>query len=174
MLVDLVVAGWMCAVAAPRPTVQVERPPLTSEAIIAAIGSEDDARQVVRLVLGGLFAQQSNGGLFVLASQIRDAWLPETKVAGIEMIRLTDAEVQGHLAACGDYWELFDVTKRDNVVSMMASSRCGCSTRSFVTTFEDGRWHLGPPRAGAGAAGWVGGIGSGCMGRPAGCACFPR
>src|SRR5690349_10421785 len=122
MLIELAVAGWMCAVAAPQPTVAVERRPLTSEALIAAIGSEADARGVVRLALASLFAQQHNGRLFVLETQIRDAWLPEVKVAPIEIIRLTDAEMQRHLAACGDYWELFDVTRRDNVVSMMISS----------------------------------------------------
>ena len=66
------------------------------------------------------------------------------------------------------------VTKKDNVVSMTVGSRCGCSTRSFLATFENDGWHLGPPRASAGAGGWSGGIGSGCVGRPAGCPCFGR
>ena len=130
MVVELVVASWMCAVAA-QPTLPVERSPLTSEAIIAAIGSEADAREVVRLVLGGLSAQQSGGRLFVLASQIREAWLPETNVPAMEIIRLTDAEIQRHLATCGDYWELFDVAKRDNVASMMAPRDAGAARGRF-------------------------------------------
>ena len=172
MALELIVASWLCAVAAPQPTLQVGRPPLTSEAIAAAIGSEADAREVVRLVLGSLFGQQSSGRFFVLASQVREAWLPEP--TAIEIIRLTDADVQRHLATCGDYWGLFDVTKKDNVVSMTAGSRCGCSTRSFLATFENDGCHLGPPRASAGAGGWIEGIGSGCVGRPPGCPCFGR
>jgi len=171
MVLGLIVASWMCAVAAPQPTLQAERPPLTTEAIIAAIGREDDAREVVRRVLGSLF-QQSSGRHFVLARQIRETWLPELTVS--EIIRLTDADVQEHLASCGDYWSLFDVTRRENVVSMTAGSRCGCSIRSFVVTFENDAWHFGPPGATARAGRWVEGIGSGCVGRPPGCPCFGR
>src|SRR5438045_3974807 len=81
-------------------------------------GSEADAREVVKLILGSLFEQRPNGRYFVLATQIREAWLPALKT--IDTIRLTDSEVQRHLATCGDYWALADVTKRDNVVSMTA------------------------------------------------------
>src|SRR3954463_14055479 len=118
MALELIVASWLCAVAAPQPPLQVERLPLTSEAIAAALGNELDAREVVRLVLGSLFGQQSSGRYFVLASQVREAWLPEPKA--IEIIRLTEADVQRHLATCGDYWALSDVTKKDNVVLMTA------------------------------------------------------
>jgi len=84
---------------APQPALQVERPLLNSEATVAAIGSEAGAREVVRLVLGSLFRQRSSGRHFVLASQVREACLPEIKV--IEITRLTDAEVQRHLATLG-------------------------------------------------------------------------
>ena len=99
MAFELIVSSWLCAVAPPQPTLQVERPPLTSAAIAAAIGSEAGAREVIRLVLGSMFGQQSSGRYFVLATQVREAWLPDTKAT--EIIRLTDVDVQRHLAACG-------------------------------------------------------------------------
>jgi hypothetical protein len=173
MIGSLIVTTWLCAtLGAAQPPPQLTPSPLTSEGIIAAIGTESDAREVVKLILGKHFEQRNERREFVLASQIRETWLPALTRTSI--VRLADADVDRHLATCGRYWVVSDVTRRDNVVSMKVGERCGCSFRDYVATFENHEWHLGPPRATTGGGSWAEGIGSGCVGPPPGCPCFGR
>lgn len=145
-------------------------PAWTSDDIASAIGSEADAQRVIQLVLRDHFEHRS-GREFVLASQVRQNWLPRMRN---ELVRLMAADVEPHLAACGRYWALFEVTHVANVVTLKIGERCGCSFRGHMATFEDGDWHLGPPRGATRGWGWAEGIGSGCVGRPPGCPCFGR
>jgi hypothetical protein len=165
----LIILGCAATVVVQSPSQPSPRP-MTSEAIVAAIGTDADARDVIQLVLAKLLAQGSRRE-FVLATQISAPWLPS--LDRVEIVRLADTAVDPHLAACGFYWFVFDVKRTDNVVSLKVSQRCGCSTREYVTSFEEGAWHLGPPRAATGG-GWIEGIGSGCAGPPPGCPCFGR
>jgi hypothetical protein len=171
MIANFLVILGCAATIAPQPPPQLLPRPVTSEAIVAAIGTDADARDVIQLVLSKLLAQGSSRE-FVLATQISAHWLPS--LSRVEVIRLADTAVDPHLAACGSYWFVFDVKRTDNVVSLKVSQRCGCSVREYVTSFEDGAWHLGPPRAATAGGGWVEGIGSGCVGPPPGCPCFGR
>jgi hypothetical protein len=171
MIPTLIITLACAATVAMQPPSQVLPHPVTSDRIVAAIGSDADARDVVRLVLADLLAQKSNRE-FVLASQISADWLP--LLGRVEIVRLEDAAVNQHLATCGRYWVVFDVNRTNNVVSLKVSERCGCSVREYITTFEDGAWHLGPPRAATGKGGWAQGIGSGCVEVPPGCPCLGR
>lgn len=166
----LIILSWAATVAVQSPS-QLSSPPMTSDAIVAAIGTDADARDVIKLVLAKLLAQGSSRE-FVLATQISAHWLPS--LSRVETVRLADTAVDAHLAGCGLYWLVSDVKRTDNVVSLKVSQRCGCTTREYVTSFEDGAWHLGPPRAATGSGGWTEGIGSGCVGPPPGCPCFGR
>jgi hypothetical protein len=159
----LILAIVVCAaVAAPLSAPQIE-PPLvtTSQGIVTAIGSEADARQVVKLVLGRTFEPYKSLRHYVLASQVREAWLPNR--TAIQIGRLAEADIQRHLATCGRYWVLFDITRKDNVVSMKIGLRCGCTVSDYVATFENKEWHLRRE-----------GVGCGCGGPPPGCPCFGR
>jgi hypothetical protein len=154
----LIHATWMCAaVAAPQSAPRIEPSLLTSQMIVTAIGSDADAEQAIKLVLGNMFGQRFTFRNYVLASQVREAWLPRTR---LEIGRPAEADVQRHLATCGDYWVLFDVIRKDSVVSMKIRSRCGCSVSLYVATFENGEWHLR-----------LEGAGGGCGGPPPGCPC---
>jgi len=151
------------AVAAPLSAPQLE-PSLvtTSQGIVTAIGSEADARQVVKLVLDNKFEPYSGLRHYMLASQVRERWLPDRTT--IQIVRLAEADVQQHLATCGRYWVLFDITRRDNVVSMKIGLRCGCTVSHYVATFENKEWHLRRE-----------GVGCGCGAPPPpGCPCFGR
>jgi len=170
MILSLIITLSGAATVAMQPQAQVARRPATSDAIVAAIGDDADARRVIQLVLGDLFAQRS-GREFVLASQIPALWFPPLN--RVEIVRLADGDVNRHLAACGRYWVASDVKRTDNVVSLLVGERCGCSGRECLATFEDGAWHLGPPRATTGG-GWTLGIACGCAGAPPECPCFGR
>jgi hypothetical protein len=80
---------------------------------------------------------------FVLASQIRTEWLPSTP--GVEFVRLADADVVGHISACGVYWLVEKVDRVDNVVSIMLNQSCGGTVRGYIVSFEGSEWRLGPP-----------------------------
>jgi hypothetical protein len=159
----LILAILVCAaVAAPLSAPQIE-PSLvtTSQGIVTAIGSEADARQVVTLLLDNKFEPYKSLRHYVLASQVREQWLPDRTT--IQIGRLAEADVQRHLATCGHYWVLFDITRKDNVVSMKIGLRCGCTVSDYVATFENKEWHLRRE-----------GDGCGCGGSPPGCPCFGR
>src|SRR5882724_2087441 len=87
---------------------------LTSNDIKAEIGTDADARSVVAQVLAHLMVNHEHRE-FLLASQIPTEWLPSTP--GVELVRLADADIAGHIAACGRYWLLEQVKRVDNVVS---------------------------------------------------------
>ena len=147
------------------PTARV----LTSNDIKAEIGTDADARSVMSQVLTHLMVNHDRREFF-LASQIRTEWLPSTP--GVEFVRLADAEVVGHISACGVYWLVAKVERVDNVVSMMLNQRCGGTTRSYIVSFEGNEWRLGPPGIGKSGRGWGPGIGSGFVGgRPPECRC---
>jgi hypothetical protein len=62
--------------------------PLTAEGIANVIGSEADAGRIVQLVLGKLLGQESRQ-VFVLASQVRQEWLPAVRA---DIVRLSDRD----------------------------------------------------------------------------------
>jgi hypothetical protein len=94
------------------PTARV----LTSKDIRAEIGTDTDTGSVMAQVLTHLMVNHERREFF-LASQIPTEWLPSTP--GVEFVRLADAEVVGHISACGVYWLVEKVERVDNVVSMM-------------------------------------------------------
>ena len=142
---------------------------LTSNAIRAEIGTDADARRVVALVLNHLMLNHDRREFF-LASQIRTEWL--TSIPGVELVRLGDADIVGHISTCGVYWLVDKVERVDNVVSMKLSQRCGGVSRDYIVSFEGNGWHLGPPGTGKDGGGWTPGMGSGFgAGRPPGCRC---
>jgi hypothetical protein len=131
---------------------------LTSNDIKAEIGTDADARSVVAQVLTDLMVNHERREFF-LASQIPTEWLPS--IPGVEFVRLADAEIVGHISACGRYWLVVKVQRVDNVVSMMLNQRCGATVRDYIVSFEGNQWRLVP-----------GGIGSGFLGGPPpGCRC---
>jgi len=70
-------------------------PPVTRQEIARAIGTDADAGAVLKLVIAHAMAQSHRE--FFLASQIPDDWLP--RLAGVEFVRLGQAEAVKHLAA---------------------------------------------------------------------------
>src|SRR5262249_55175991 len=76
---------------------------LSSSEIVAKLGSDADARDVVRIVLDHLSSHGSRRE-FVLATQVLEDWVPA--VPGVQITRLSDAEIDNHLAQCGRYWQL--------------------------------------------------------------------
>jgi hypothetical protein len=136
---------------------------LTSNDIKAEIGTDVDARSVVAQVLTHLMVNHERREFF-LASQIPTEWLPSTP--GVEFVRLADAEVVGHISACGVYWLVEKVERVGNVVSLMLKQRCGGTVRGYIVSFEGNEWRLGPPGAGKNGGSWVPGIGSGFVGGP--------
>jgi hypothetical protein len=136
---------------------------LTSNDIKAEIGTDVDARSVVAQILTHLMVNHERREFF-LASQIPTEWLPSTP--GVEFVRLADAEVVGHISACGVYWLVEKVERVDNVVSIMLNQRCGGTVRGYIVSFEGNEWRLGPPGAGKNGGSWVPGIGSGFVGGP--------
>jgi len=142
---------------------------LTSSDIKAEIGTDVDARSVVEQVLTHLMVNHERRE-FLLASQIPTEWLPS--IPGVEFVRLADAEIVGHISACGRYWLVDKVERVDNVVSMMLNQKCGGTVRGYIVSFEGNEWRLGPPGSGKDGGGWVPGIGSGFSGGPPpGCRC---
>jgi len=142
---------------------------LTSSDIKAEIGSDADTRGVLAQVLTHLMDSERRE--FVLASQLRAEWLPS--IPGVEFVRLADAEVSKHLAACGVYWLVGKVERVENVVSVMLNQKCGGAARSYIVSLDGHEWRLGPPGTGKDGGGWVMGITSGVLGGgpPPGCPC---
>jgi hypothetical protein len=131
---------------------------LTSDDIKAEIGNDADARRVVAKVLTDLLGNHERREFF-LASQIPTEWLPS--ILGVEFVRLADADIVGHISACGRYWLVDKVERVDKVVSMMLSQRCGATTRGYIVSFDGDQWRSSQQ-----------GIGSGFVGRPPpGCRC---
>ena len=138
---------------------------LTSNDIIARIGSEVDVRNVMARVLS--HAMQGGRREYFLASQMRAEWLPV--VQGVEYVRLADDEIAAHLSACGRYW-IIGLERSGNVVSMRLGQRCGGTVLEYIVSFDGREWRLGPPDLGKN--GWGPGIGSGFFGgRPPECVC---
>jgi hypothetical protein len=144
-------------------------PVLTSNDIKAEIGTDADARSVVAQVLTHLMVNHQRREFF-LATQIPTEWLPS--IPGVEFVRLADAEIVGHISACGLYWSVDKVQRVDNVVSMMLRQKCGGTGLGYIVSFEGNQWRLGPPGTGKDGGGWGPGIGSGFVGGPPpGCRC---
>jgi hypothetical protein len=163
VVVSLVTTGTLRA-QEPRPHV------LGAENIVAAIGSDADARAVLSVVFAHVF-QPSNQGRreFLLRSQIRPEWLPH--VDHVDVALMTEADAETLLSACGTYWTVTHVERSDTVVSLRLASRCGGMTRDYIVSLNGQQWRLGPPGTGANGGGWVPGIGCGFAQRPTGCPC---
>ena len=97
-------------------------------------------------------------------------WLPS--IPGVEFVRLADADIVGHISACGVYWLVTKAERVANVVSLMLNQRCGGTVKSYIVSLDGKEWRLGPPGTGKDGGGWVPGIGSGYLGGlPPGCRC---
>ena len=120
-------------------------PVLAASDIIAEIGNEVGARDVVTTVLTHAMANHEHREFF-LASQIRGDWLPT--IRGVEFVRLADTEIAGHLSSCGRYWIISDLRDADNVVSMWLSQKCGGTALNYIVSFDGIEWRLGPPGTG--------------------------
>jgi len=142
-------------------------PPVTRQEIARAIGTDADAGAVLKLVIAHAMAQSHRE--FFLASQIPDDWLP--RLAGVEFVRLGQAEAVKHLAACGEYSVVERVRRTGDTVSLQLSHRCGASWREYVASFDGHGWILAPAGTDANH-GWRPGIGSGYARAPAGCLCL--
>jgi hypothetical protein len=146
-----------------------EQPVITISDVVAKIGSAADARAVLSTVLTHAMRNQSKKEFF-LESQIRNERLPE--VLGVELVRLADNEISGHLAMCGTYWLISKVERAGNVVSLFLGQKCSGSVLGYTVSVEGFGWHLGPPGTGRDGGGWQPGIGSGFVsGRPPECRC---
>jgi hypothetical protein len=142
-------------------------PTLSIADIVTKIGSETDARAVLIAVLAHAMENRSKREFF-LASQVRNEWLPVGRAT--EFVRLSESEISGHLTACGSYWEIGNVQRNDNVVSLALGQKCRGTALFYMASFDGREWRLGPPNNNQG--GWGPGIGSGFVGRPPGCPCL--
>jgi hypothetical protein len=165
---SLSILTFVAFISTVNPTAQQATPLLTINDITTRIGTDVDARHVFATILTHAMGHSRE---FVLASQIRQAWLPA--IPNGEFVRLAESDIPEHLAGCGTYWMIDRVERADNVVSVRLSTRCGCSFRDYMVSFDGNEWRLGPPGTDK-AHGWVPGIGSGCFGPPPGCPCFGR
>ncbi len=142
--------------------------PLTAAQLSAEIGSEADVKAVLALVLRRALKSRAQGQQFFLASQVRSEWLPV--IPGMELTRLTEAEIPRHLAACGVYW-IISAQRKGDVVLMELKQRCGGSSYRFTVASVGGEWK--DPPFGI-QHGFLEGIGSGFAGPQPGCACLGR
>jgi len=132
--------------------------PLVSTDIVGIIGSDVDARAVIAQVL----AETSHlPARVVLASQIRQEWLPVVKDA--DFVRLPDSEISAFLSGCGRYWIISGLQRTQNVVRLRLELKCGCASREYTATFDGNIWRVRQ-----------GGVGSGCPGYPPDCPCLGR
>jgi hypothetical protein len=150
-------------------------PILTTSDIVAIVGSDVDARNVIARVLTHAMANPHAMGSrrweFFLASQIRNEWLPVAE--GVDFVRLADTEIAGFLAGCGSYWVIGHLERVEKVVSIRLSKKCGGTALDYIVSFDGSEWRLGPPGAGK-DRGWVPGIGSGIAGPRPECPCLKR
>ena len=144
---------------------------LTLKDIIATAGSDADAHLVIAKVLTHAMAQGERRKYFLM-SQIRNEWLPV--IPGVELVRLADSEIAGHLSGCGVYWIISRFERADNVVSMWLQQKCGGSGRHYIVSFDGNEWRLGPPGTGKDGGGWAPGIGSGIPMPQPDCPCLGR
>ena len=167
--IGIAVAIWSVLMMAGSWSSQDQAIPTLSIAdIVTKIGSETDARAVLIAVLTHAMENRSKREFF-LASQVRNEWLPAGH--STEFVRLADTELADHLAACGSYWEVGNVQRTDNVVSLALGQKCRGTALFYIVSFDGREWRLGPPTS-RGVWGWTPGIGSGFAGRPPGCPCL--
>jgi hypothetical protein len=122
------------------------QPRLTSDDIVLKIGNEADACAVMIIALTYALRKARNASRpeYYVESQLRTEWLPV--VPGVQFVRLADAEIAAHLAACGTYWWISNLERTENVVSLMVSQKCGGRSLGLIVSFGYGQgWHLGPP-----------------------------
>jgi hypothetical protein len=142
--------------------------PLRIADITRVIGSDRDARDVVAAVL--THAMLGWRREFFLASQLREEWLPA--IPGVEIVRLSETAIVDHLLNCGYYWMINRLERTGDVVTVTLRTKCGCSSRDYIVSFDGRDWRLGPPGTGKDGGGWAPGIGSGCVGPQPGCPCL--
>jgi hypothetical protein len=135
-------------------------PPVTVEAMTAAIGSVVDARAVI----GAAFAQEFGSSRqpareFFLSSQVPKDWLP--RIQGIEFVGLSDREAAALLSKCLTYWVIRSVERSADVVSLVLERKCSGGSHHYQISFDAGMWRAD-----------LRGLGSGFVGRPTDCPCL--
>ena len=131
--------------------VQRSEEPSTADQIVAAIGSEADARAVMTTFLRETFPPSDRARTeFVLRTQMRDEWLP--KSAGVEIVQLSDSEAAARLKTCGTYI-VISVLKQSNRVSVSRRPKCTASVHVTEFAIREGQWRA----VGSGiGSGWIG------------------
>ena len=151
---------------------QILPPPrLAINDIIATIGSDVDARNVIAMVLTHAMAHRGRQQFF-LANQVRNEWLP--LLQGVDLVRLAETEIAGYLSGCGSYWIISHLERTDRIVSIRLAEKCGGTELHYIVSVDGSEWRLGPPGTGKDGGGWAPGIGSGSVGSPPGCPCLNR
>jgi hypothetical protein len=126
--------------------------------IAAAFRNDADAATVMPDIVKGLAA--SGGRVFVLSRQIRVEWLPSE--AGVEFVRLSDAQALTRSSTCGDYWVISVHKLPDNGnLAVRTGRRCSASMSGMEFALRDGEWR-DTGRRGTGS-GWYRGPPSECL-----------
>jgi hypothetical protein len=149
----VVLAGLIAIQTGTSQAVQVNSEPATAAQIAAAIGNDADARAVMSMFLKEAFPPSDSPRTeFVLRSQIRDEWLPDSK--GVEIVRLSEADAIARLATCGSYTVLSAQKQTDGTVRVIRRPKCSASARGTNFAIREGRWVA----VGSGiGSGWIGG-----------------
>jgi hypothetical protein len=127
--------------------------------ILDIIGSDADARAVIAQVLADV---SNRRGTVVLASQIRQEWLPVME--GVDIVRLADRDIRPFLSGCGRYRIITNVERTENVVWLRLEMKCGCTFSDYTASFDGHIWQVR-----------MNGQACGCGGpQPPDCPCFGR
>ena len=153
VLAVVVIAGLIVVQTGTSQAVQVNSEPATADQIAATIGSDAAARAVMSIFLKEAFPSGDRPRTeFVLRSQIRDEWLPDSR--GVEIVRLSQADATARLAMCGTYVVLSVQNQSNGVVRVARQSKCSASVHGTDFAIRDGQWR--PVGSGIGS-GWIGG-----------------
>lgn len=153
ILAVVVMAGLVVVQTGTSQAVQVNGEPATAAQIATAIGNDADARAVMSMFLKEAFPPSDRPRTeFVLRSQIRDEWLPDSR--GVEIVRLSQADATARLATCGSYL-VFSVQKQSNgAIRVTRRPKCSASVRGTNFAIRNGQWVA----VGSGiGSGWFGG-----------------
>ena len=153
VLAVVVIAGLIVVQTGTSQAVQVNSEPATADQIAAAIGNDADARTIMSMFLKEAFPPSDRPRTeFVLRSQIRKDWLPDSK--GVEIVQLSKADATARLATCGSYL-VFSVQKQSNgAIRVTRQLKCSASVHGTNFAIRDGQWVA----VGGGiGSGWIGG-----------------
>jgi len=129
-----------------RPASQ-DLPLFTSRGIAAQAGGERDLQSIVAIVFTHAFRNGSRDAFF-LDRQLRREWLPS--ISGVEFQLLADADVANHVRNCGLYWEITQLERAGDTVTLELRQRCGCRSLPFAnpvggfSTADRGDHHASP------------------------------